>query len=106
MAKKKKDACNRRRISEALSSESCSRYSVYLIENKMSVEEAKILGKDAERVVAQIRMSDDVIKNGIVDMRHDILEQVTDDIKESLVKILLQLDESGDIAHYCGPICE
>lgn len=51
-------------------------------------------------------MSDDVIKNRIVDMRYDLLEQVTDDIKESLVKILLQLDESRDIAHYCGPICE
>lgn len=51
-----------------------------------------------ERMVAQVPINNNLIKNRI-DMSHDILEQVIDDIKASSMKILLQLDKSMDVAH-------
>lgn len=57
-----------------------------------------ILGKDTERMVAQVPINNNLIKNRI-DMSHDILEQVIDDIKASSMKILLQLNKYMDVAH-------
>ncbi|XP_013789881.1 protein ZBED8-like [Limulus polyphemus] len=58
-----------------------------------------ILGKDEERKVQQVPMSNNVIRNRIIDMSEDILEQVITDIKATLAKISLQLNESTDISH-------
>ncbi|XP_076343931.1 protein FAM200C-like [Tachypleus tridentatus] len=62
-----------------------------------ALEMAKIvLGKEAEKKLQQVSLSNDVIHNRIIDMSVDILEQVVADIKASPVKISLQVDESTD----------
>ncbi|XP_076358915.1 protein FAM200C-like [Tachypleus tridentatus] len=62
-----------------------------------ALEMAKIvLGKEAEKKLQQVSLSNDVIHNRIIDMNVDILEQVVADIKASPVKISLQVDESTD----------
>ncbi|XP_076325801.1 protein FAM200C-like [Tachypleus tridentatus] len=55
-----------------------------------------VLGKEAEKKLQQVSLSNDVIRNRIIDMSVDILEQVVADIKASPVKISLQVDESTD----------
>ncbi|XP_076352731.1 protein FAM200C-like [Tachypleus tridentatus] len=68
-----------------------------------ALEMAKIvLGKEAEKKLQQVSLSNDVIHNRIIDMSVDILEQVVADIKASPVKISLQVDESTDQRH-CPP---
>lgn len=67
-----------------------------------ALEMAKIvLGKEAEKKLQQVSLSNDVIRNRIIDMSEDILEQTVADIKASLVQISLQVDESTDISNYC-----
>ncbi|XP_076359052.1 protein FAM200C-like [Tachypleus tridentatus] len=62
-----------------------------------ALEMAKIvLGKEAEKKLQQVSLSNDVIHNRTIDMSVDILEQVVADIKASPVKISLQVDESTD----------
>ncbi|XP_045120470.1 protein ZBED8-like [Portunus trituberculatus] len=66
-----------------------------------ALETAKIvLGKEAEKKL-QVFVSNDVIHNRIIDMSGDILEQVVADIKDSPVKISLQVDESTDVSNCC-----
>ncbi|XP_045117651.1 protein ZBED8-like [Portunus trituberculatus] len=66
-----------------------------------ALEMAKIvLGKEAEKKL-QVSVSNDVIHNRIIDMSGDILEQVVADIKDSPVKISLQVDESTDVSNCC-----
>lgn len=62
-------------------------------------------------MVTQIAMFNDIIKNRIVGVSHDILEKVIHDIKVKPVKISLQLNESTDVAQcsksiYCYPVCQ
>ncbi|XP_076373030.1 protein FAM200C-like [Tachypleus tridentatus] len=67
-----------------------------------ALEMAKIvLGKEAEKKLQQVSLSNDVIHNRIIDMSVDILEQVVADIKASPVKISLQVDESTDVSNCC-----
>ncbi|XP_076325352.1 protein FAM200C-like [Tachypleus tridentatus] len=66
-----------------------------------ALEMAKIvLGKEAEKKLQQVSLSNDVIHNRIIDMSVDILEQVVADIKASPVKISLQVDESTDVVNF------
>ncbi|KAK3885513.1 hypothetical protein Pcinc_010254 [Petrolisthes cinctipes] len=66
------------------------------------LEMAKIvLGKEAEKKLQQVSLSNDVIHNRIIDLSDDILEQVVADIKASPVKISLQVDESTDVSNCC-----
>ena len=67
-----------------------------------ALEMAKtVLGQEAARKLQQVSLSNDVIRNQIVDMSDDILEQVVVDIKASPVKISLQVDESTDVSNCC-----
>ncbi|XP_076372943.1 protein FAM200C-like [Tachypleus tridentatus] len=79
-----------------------------------ALEMAKIvLGKEAEKKLQQVSLSNDVIHNRIIDMSVDILEQVVAVIKASPVKISPQVDESTDNffsrnelhLHKIGSIC-
>ncbi|KAK3875335.1 hypothetical protein Pcinc_019781 [Petrolisthes cinctipes] len=66
------------------------------------LEMAKIvLGKEAEKKLQQVSLSNDVIHNLIIDLSDDILEQVVADMKDSPVKISLQVDESTDVSNCC-----
>lgn len=56
-----------------------------------------ILEKDARMMVAQVSISNNFIKNRIVDMSHNVLEQVINDIIENPMKISLRLDEYTDV---------
>lgn len=50
-------------------------------------------------MVAQVPMSNNFIKNRIVDMSHNALEQVINDIMENTMTMSLQLDEYTDVSH-------
>ncbi|GLV20116.1 hypothetical protein CBL_21336, partial [Carabus blaptoides fortunei] len=66
-----------------------------------ALEIAKIvLGSDAYNKVKQIPLSNDVIRSRIKDMSEDILQQIVEDIKNSPVKVSIQLDESTDVDNY------
>lgn len=58
-----------------------------------------ILEKFARKMVAQVPMSNNFIKNRIVDMSHNALEQVMNDIMENTMTMSLQLDEYTDVSH-------
>ena len=60
-----------------------------------------VLGKEAEKKLQQVAVSNDVIHNRTINMSCDILEQVVADIKASPVKISLQVDESTDVSNCC-----
>uniref|UniRef100_UPI00358F06DC protein FAM200C-like n=1 Tax=Myxine glutinosa TaxID=7769 RepID=UPI00358F06DC len=67
-----------------------------------ALEMAKIiLGKEAEKKLQQVPLSNDVIHNRIIDMSQDILEQIVADIKASPGKINLQVDETTDVSNCC-----
>ncbi|XP_068246891.1 protein FAM200C-like [Palaemon carinicauda] len=60
-----------------------------------------VLGKEAEKKLQQVSLSNDVIHNRIIDMNGDILKQVVADLKASPVKISIQVDESTDVSNCC-----
>lgn len=63
-----------------------------------ALEIAKIvLGSEAYNKVKQISLSNDVIRSRIKAMSEDILQQIVEDIKNSPVRVSVQLDESTDV---------
>ena len=65
-----------------------------------ALEMAKIvLGKEAEKKLQQVSLSNDVIHNRIIDMSDDILEKVVGDTKASPFN--LQVDESIYVSSCC-----
>lgn len=83
VTKKKKITYKYQRINEALCSWKLS---------------GSLCRKEAERMMTQILVSNKVIKNKIVNMSYNILEQVINYIKGYPMKIL-QLDEFMNITH-------
>ena len=61
-----------------------------------------ILGKEAMKKIKQVPLSNDVVTSRIAEISCDIVDQVTTAIKESPVRISLQLDESADISNFVG----
>ncbi|GLV38082.1 hypothetical protein CBL_10049 [Carabus blaptoides fortunei] len=59
-----------------------------------------VFGSEAYNKVKQIPLSNDVIRSRIKDMSEDILQQIVEDIKNSPVKVSIQLDESTDVDNY------
>lgn len=68
---------------------------------KRDLEMKIVLGKEAEKKIQQVSMSNDVIHNRNIDLSDDILEQAVADIKASPVKISLQVDESTNVSNCC-----
>ena len=60
-----------------------------------------VLGKEAKQKLQAVPLFDNIISSRICDISYDILNQVIIDIKNSLTKISLQLDESTDISSCC-----
>lgn len=56
-----------------------------------------VLGRDAQKKLQQVPLSNDVIRSRIHAMSQDILQQVLEDIKASPLKVGIQLDESTDV---------
>ena len=56
-----------------------------------------VLGTEAQKKIQQIPLSNDIIHSRIQDISQDILLQVIQDIKDSPLKIGMQLDESTDV---------
>ena len=51
-----------------------------------------VLGKEAEKKLQQVALSDDTIRSRIDDMSQDILQQIVSDLVATPVKISIQLD--------------
>ncbi|KAI6659656.1 Protein ZBED8-like [Oopsacas minuta] len=58
-----------------------------------------ILGTVVAKKIKEVPQSNDVIPGRVADMRCNILEQVVQEIKDSPIRLILQLDESPDIAN-------
>ena len=56
-----------------------------------------VLGPEADTKFQQIPLSNDIIHSRIQDISQDILMQVIQDIKDSPLKISIQIDESTDV---------
>ena len=56
-----------------------------------------MLGEEQAKKIKQIPLSNDTVKQRILDMSNDILEQVTTELKSSS-SFAIQLDESTDVS--------
>ena len=64
-----------------------------------AMEMAKsLLDVEAEKKLSLVLLSNDIISSRIRDISEDILQQVIADVKASLIKVGLQLDESTDVS--------
>ena len=59
---------------------------------------AKLCGEDQAKKLSVVPLSNNTIRRRVDDMAEDILVQVIEKVKSSLVKFCLQFDESTDIA--------
>ena len=58
-----------------------------------------VLGNEAANKIMEVPLSNDVIAGRVADMSCNILDQVVQEIKDSPIRISLQLDESTDISN-------
>ena len=54
-------------------------------------------GTEAAKKMKNVPLSNDVIAGRVADMSCDILDQIVQEIKNSPIRISLQLDESTDV---------
>lgn len=57
-----------------------------------------VLGTEAAKKMKDVPLSNDVIAGRVADMSCDILDQIVQEIKDSPIRISLQLDESTDVS--------
>ncbi|XP_068230406.1 protein FAM200C-like [Palaemon carinicauda] len=62
-----------------------------------------VLGRESEKKLKQIPLSNDIIHSRIHDMSQDVLQQVITDLKASPVRVSIQLDESTDVS-FCSQL--
>ena len=58
-----------------------------------------VLGTEAAKKMKDVPLSNDVIAGRVADMSCDILDQIVQEIKDSPIRISLQLDESMDVSN-------
>ena len=58
-----------------------------------------VLGTEAAKKMKDVPLSNDVIGGRVADMSCDILDQIVQEIKDSPIRISLQLDESTDVSN-------
>ena len=56
-----------------------------------------VLGTEAANAIKNVPLSNNVIAGRVADMGCDVLDQIVQEIKVSLIRISLQLDESMDV---------
>ena len=58
-----------------------------------------VLGTDAAKKIKEVPLSNDVIAGRVADMSCNILYQVVQEMKDSPIRISMQLDESTDVSN-------
>ena len=58
-----------------------------------------VVGTEATKKTKDVPLSNDVIAGRVADMSCDISEQIVQEIKDSLIRIGLQLNQSTDVSN-------
>ena len=58
-----------------------------------------VLGTEGAKEIKKVPLSNNVIAGRVADMGCNVLDQIVQEIKDSIIRISLQLDESMDVSN-------